>query len=210
MIFSLLSRTNLKRKNDDSDPDEFLDALTCKRMNVPMLLPCGQYVDRASLDHYNEIEAKWGRSPNDPFTGLAFTDVRKAIFDAKLKSRIDTFVLGVHQGAAASTSKLTKVDNSSSDKNFDYKGGNLDALLSQALEGRQRILGASKKAKECEKCGQSSAALDLYTANCCCNKCDVMIMCKSCLLRSGDEKWKCNACNKPLTKRDFAKCHHKY
>ena len=76
-------------------PSEFLDALTCKRMDVPMLLPCGQYVDRSSLDNYNSNEAKWGRIPNDPFTGQTFTESRKAIFDAKLKSRIDAFVLGV-------------------------------------------------------------------------------------------------------------------
>lgn len=54
-------------------PEEFVDALTFKRMNIPMLLPCGQYVDRSSLDNYNDIESKWGRRPNDPFTGLAFT-----------------------------------------------------------------------------------------------------------------------------------------
>lgn len=79
-------------------PEEFIDALTCKRMNVPMLLPCGQYVDRSSLDNYNDIESKWGRSPNDPFTGLIFTTERKAVFDAKLKSRIDAFVLGIKTG----------------------------------------------------------------------------------------------------------------
>ena len=68
-------------------------------MDVPMLLPSGQYVDRSSLDNYNQIEAKWGRSANDPFTGLAFTETKKAIFDDKLKSRIDTFVLGARQTA---------------------------------------------------------------------------------------------------------------
>ena len=85
--------------DSDSTPQEFLDALTCKRMDVPMLLPSGQYVDRSSLDNYNQIEAKWGRSANDPFTGLAFTETKKAIFDDKLKSRIDTFVLGTRQSA---------------------------------------------------------------------------------------------------------------
>ena len=53
--------------------NSILDALTCKRMDVPMLLPCGQYVDRSSLDNYNDIESKWCRQPNDPFTGLIFT-----------------------------------------------------------------------------------------------------------------------------------------
>ena len=73
---------SLKRSHPESSneiktvqeiPEEYVDALTFKRMNIPMLLPCGQYVDRSSLDNYNDIESKWGRRPNDPFTGLAFT-----------------------------------------------------------------------------------------------------------------------------------------
>ena len=62
-------------------------------MDVPMLLPSGQYVDRSSLDNYIQIESKWGRHPNDPFTGLTFSETNKAIFDDKLKARIDAFVL---------------------------------------------------------------------------------------------------------------------
>ena len=75
-------------------------------MDIPMLLPCGQYVDRSSLDNYNQIEARWGRSPNDPFTGLAFTDTKKPIFDDKLKSRIDSFVLGFKTHQIAEVSRI--------------------------------------------------------------------------------------------------------
>ena len=66
-------RKSLDEDNCDTVPDEFIDTLTCKRMDIPMLLPCGEHVDRSSLDNYNEIESKWGRRPNDPFTGLVFT-----------------------------------------------------------------------------------------------------------------------------------------
>jgi hypothetical protein len=64
-------------KNEDTNgiPSVFLDALTCKRMDVPMILPCGQWVDRSSLDTYNSHEAKWGRPANDPFTGNIFFNI---------------------------------------------------------------------------------------------------------------------------------------
>ena len=74
-------------------PKEFLDKLTLVLMDVPMVLPCGQVIDRINLDKYIENEAKYGRSPNDPFTGRAFTAASKPIFDGKLKSRIDEYVL---------------------------------------------------------------------------------------------------------------------
>lgn len=32
-----------------------------------------QVIDRKTLDLYNAEEAKWGRSPNDPFTGKLFS-----------------------------------------------------------------------------------------------------------------------------------------
>ncbi len=74
-------------------PQEFLDSLTLTRMNVPMLLPSGQRIDRDTLDKYNKNEAIWGRAPNDPFTGKFFTETLKPIFDSSLKARIDAFVL---------------------------------------------------------------------------------------------------------------------
>ena len=47
-------------------------------------------------------------------------------------------------------------------KDFNYQGTNLDALLSQALQGTSRILG-SKKNLCCSICDQSD---ELYKAQC--------------------------------------------
>ena len=70
-----------------------------------LLYPLINYpVDRSSLDNYNQIEAKWGRKPNDPFTGLGFSETKKAIFDDKLKARIDSFVLGAEARQIATVS----------------------------------------------------------------------------------------------------------
>ena len=102
-------------------------------MDVPMLLPSGQYVDRASLDHFIDNEAKWGRAANDPFTGLPFTENRKAIFDAKLKSRIDAFVLGLKPDyPEESKSKAAKIE-----PDFDFKGWNFDAFF-KSLKNKQK------------------------------------------------------------------------
>ena len=106
-----------------------------------MLLPSGQYVDRASLDHFIDNEAKWGRAANDPFTGLPFTENRKAIFDAKLKSRIDAFVLGLKPDyPEESKSKAAKIE-----PDFDFKGWNLYDLLSFFAREKSNILNIFKK-----------------------------------------------------------------
>ena len=36
-----------------------------------------QVIDRKTLDLYNQEEAKWGRSPNDPFTGKLFSETSR-------------------------------------------------------------------------------------------------------------------------------------
>ncbi len=38
-----------------------------------------QVVDRKTLDVYNEEEAKWGRSPNDPFTGKLYSETSRSV-----------------------------------------------------------------------------------------------------------------------------------
>ena len=170
-----------------------------------MLLPSGQYVDRASLDHYTDNEAKWGRSANDPFTGLHFTDHRKAIFDAKLKSRIDAFVLGC-KTEESSSQPLAKKAKVQEEPNFDFKGGNLDALLSQALQGKDRILGSASSKKSCKNC-VSQDNQDLYNAKCC-NK-NLNLLCKKCLLKL-TSTMKCQQCHKQLMKKDFHRFHSDY
>jgi len=45
-----------------------------------------------TLEKYYAEEAKFGRLPNDPFTGITFTETFKPLSDAALKSRIDSFL----------------------------------------------------------------------------------------------------------------------
>lgn len=75
-----------------SIPDDFLDAITYEIMCQPIRLPCGLAVDANTLEKYYAEEAKFGRLPNDPFTGITFTETLKPVSDAALKSRIDTFI----------------------------------------------------------------------------------------------------------------------
>jgi U-box domain-containing protein 5 len=58
---------------------EIVDALTCEKTKIPMVLPSGQIVDKSTLDEYAKREAVWGRQPNDPFTGKIFTKDRRPI-----------------------------------------------------------------------------------------------------------------------------------
>ncbi|XP_037949385.1 RING finger protein 37 [Teleopsis dalmanni] len=73
-------------------PEEFLDTITWEIMIFPTVLPSGKVVDQSTIDKHSEMEAKWGRTPSDPFTGLEFTTHRKAILDIGLKARIDKFL----------------------------------------------------------------------------------------------------------------------
>lgn len=75
-----------------SIPDDFLDSLTYEIMCQPIRLPCGLAVDAITLEKYYAEEAKFGRLPNDPFTGITFTDTLKPVADSALKSRIDSYI----------------------------------------------------------------------------------------------------------------------
>lgn len=57
------------------------------------MLPSGKVVDQSTIDRHSEVEAKWGRLPSDPFTGLEFTSQRKAILNLSLKARIEKFLM---------------------------------------------------------------------------------------------------------------------
>lgn len=74
-------------------PEEFLDAITWELMVFPTVLPSGKIVDQSTIDRHSEVEAKWGRLPSDPFTGLEFASHRKAILDLALKARIEKFLM---------------------------------------------------------------------------------------------------------------------
>ncbi|XP_072537077.1 RING finger protein 37 [Salminus brasiliensis] len=74
-------------------PDEFLDPLTQELMVLPVILPSGMVVDSSTLEEYQKNEATWGRLPNDPFTGVPFTQDSKPLPNPLLKSRIDSLIL---------------------------------------------------------------------------------------------------------------------
>ncbi|XP_067633017.1 RING finger protein 37 [Eurosta solidaginis] len=74
-------------------PEEFLDQITWELMIFPTVLPSGKIVDQSTIDKHSEVEAKWGRLPSDPFTGLEFTSYRKAILNLALKARIEKFLM---------------------------------------------------------------------------------------------------------------------
>ncbi|XP_068153549.1 RING finger protein 37 [Drosophila tropicalis] len=74
-------------------PEEFLDSITWELMIFPTVLPSGKVVDQSTIDKHSEEEAKWGRQPSDPFTGLEYTSQRKAILNLALKARIEKFLM---------------------------------------------------------------------------------------------------------------------
>ncbi|XP_030369943.1 RING finger protein 37 [Scaptodrosophila lebanonensis] len=74
-------------------PEEFLDSITWELMIFPTVLPSGKVVDQSTIDKHSEEEAKWGRLPSDPFTGLEYTSQRKAILHLALKARIEKFLM---------------------------------------------------------------------------------------------------------------------
>lgn len=84
---------SLSDSSTDPIPDEFLDPITQEVMVLPMLLPSGMSVDNSTLEEHQKREATWGRSPNDPFTGVPFTSMSRPVPNPQLKSRIDHFLL---------------------------------------------------------------------------------------------------------------------
>lgn len=87
------SKLPLEESPRHSIPEEFLDPITQEVMMLPMLLPSGVSVDNSTLEEHQKREATWGRSPNDPFTGVPFTSSFCPLPNPQLKSRIDHFLL---------------------------------------------------------------------------------------------------------------------
>ena len=77
----------------NSVPEEFIDPITCDIMTIPLLLPSGHNIDSSTLEKHRNAEKSWGRPLSDPFTGIAFSDMYKAIPNSALKCRIDKFLL---------------------------------------------------------------------------------------------------------------------
>jgi len=82
-----------RQLKDQEPPAEFLDSITHCLMQLPMTLPSGHLVDRSTLDKCQDSFAAWGGQPRDPFTGKLFSEKVKPVFNAGLKSRIDSFLL---------------------------------------------------------------------------------------------------------------------
>ena len=74
-------------------PEEFLDQITFEIMSLPVLLPSGHCIDQYTLDRHNMEQARWGRDPNDPFTGVTLSDNSRPLPNSSLKVRIDSFLL---------------------------------------------------------------------------------------------------------------------
>lgn len=73
--------------------EDFLDPITCEIMTQPVILPSGKIIDQKTLEKHGQNESVWGRPVSDPFTGIAFSEVRKPIAAFPLKARIDKFLL---------------------------------------------------------------------------------------------------------------------
>ena len=86
-------------------PSEFLDSITHCLMLLPMTLPSGHHVDRSTLDKCQDSFAAWGGQPRDPFTGKLFSEKVKPVFNAGLKSRIDSFLLNSESKEFSSTGR---------------------------------------------------------------------------------------------------------
>ena len=74
-------------------PNDFLDSITCEMMQLPMLLPSGQNIDRTTLDRWIKDLSIRGKDPCDPFTGIAFTETNRPIFNTALKVRLDKYIV---------------------------------------------------------------------------------------------------------------------
>lgn len=196
----------------NSIPNDFLDAITFERMNIPMVLPSGQVIDKTTLDEHTVNESKWGRPANDPFTGLPFTESQKPIFDSILKSRIDSFVLSSN-GLSLNNSLKRKLQHepnqdqpvvakkqqtAKSESLTAYSGKNLDALLGEALASRKPILN-SKRTRCCCQCTSST---NLYQISC-----QHKLYCRDCL-KQPSTKNTCDQCQSVWTTKDVAKYHH--
>ncbi|KAB0794707.1 hypothetical protein PPYR_11546 [Photinus pyralis] len=196
-------------------PDDFKDALTFEVMSLPVTLPSGNTVDQTTLDKWVETEAAYGRSGSDPFTAQRFNDVRKPIFNAALKHRIDMFLLqnahrketfGIQRtvGKSNGGGKKRKIlEDSRSETSVDLSS---EDSLSSAIKrtvGSTRFISftsdecAVSDTKMCVKCNVPS---NLYAIPC------EHFYCKNCLLSVCDVL-KCMRCNAPFLKSDSKRVH---
>lgn len=82
----------LKCQQFVSIPEDFVDPITYDVMTLPVIMPSGKIIDNSTLESYEKAERLWGRGPNDPFTGVPFTDSNKPVAATDLKARIDQYL----------------------------------------------------------------------------------------------------------------------
>jgi hypothetical protein len=168
------------------------------------------------------------------FAGQPFTKSRRALFDDKLKARIDAFVLGlgctfqtnkalssvdvvvattssskiIHDDDQETSAKKRKIELSSDagEEEFNFGGKDLDSLLNQALSGRESILGQNlKKLKKCLNCEKDLKEVDGGLYFFQCNCPQKLFLCRDCLVHLSSGT--CQMCSKSWTHRDFCKYH---
>ncbi|XP_062622124.1 RING finger protein 37-like, partial [Saccostrea cucullata] len=88
-----LTRSTLHLEGGVEVPEDFIDAISCEIMSVPIVLPCGKNIDQSTLEKHNSVEASWGRLPSDPFTGVPYDNKNKPLPNVHLKLRIDKFMM---------------------------------------------------------------------------------------------------------------------
>ncbi len=86
-------KKNTNSVDEQDCPEEFIDPITKDMLVLPVLLPSGHTINSETLTKHSEAEAVWGRPPNDPFTGIPFSQNSKPLPNVKLKERIDQYIL---------------------------------------------------------------------------------------------------------------------
>lgn len=199
------------RPDTTAIPEEFLDAITCEIMSLPMTLPSGKCVDRTTLErHQTTLASSWGRQPSDPFTGLPFTTVRRPLLNAALKSQIDRFLLQhQHRSDLRAVPRTVGTVASAAPKRRADVEHQAVAKSSRGADNRQQqdpplatssasLPDVASGSASCGDCGDSRV---LYTIRTCTHS-----ICRSCLLLA--KLW-CARCERPFQRSDVVRLHDK-
>lgn len=198
---------NSRSSNNLNFPEEFLDAITCEPMQLPMVLPSGKFVDRSTLVKHENTIASWGRPASDPFTGLPFNAQRRPVLHAALKAKIDQYMLQ-HQDSdevrkiprTVGTVTATGQVHSQQPKR---KRSRDDSDIDEPGHSRRR----------CVACSRSHSGDDaiLYTLRTCQH-----VMCRQCLLAASAkhrastvERQHCKLCDMPFEGSDVIRVYDK-
>lgn len=182
--------------NDFEIPEEFLDPITQEIFTLPMSLPSGKIVDISTLEKFYKAEEEWGRGKSDPYTGLVFTDTRKPIVAATLKTRLDKFLLkncenpllkhvprtvGRKNPHPCNASASAPYAPSSSSTPSTFSPGfkrprDIDSLLESSLSGLPSFLEKPVEKKEKKDCIKCDSKFTLFRISC------KHLICRCCLL----------------------------